>query len=240
MCCRIGRIAAAFAALAVTVSARDALALPGVDLGAGIIGGVGVEGLGKPSSSIYQTSSGALYDTSYPGFVGVSGGAGIMLDARVIKFLGLEVDFLRMADKGSGDIKAGGQNVSVTIGQPALHIPVLAKLALPSGLLRPFAVVGPEFVFPGKSDLSMSPSGVITGAGTSYAENYTMFAFGFGCELVIPAVDIRVPLTLRGAINPSTSSSIQDRVRIDAGPSVSFRSEWQYQAVATLGVAYYF
>ena len=73
-----------------------------------------------------------------------------MLDLRLIGLLGLEVDVLRTKDKGSGEITFNNVvKVNITLEQSAWHVPVLAKLVIPSPIVRPMFFIGPEFVFPG-------------------------------------------------------------------------------------------
>ena len=70
-----------------------------------------------------------------------------------------------------------------------------------------------------------------------------MWTFGLGMEikLPVPKADIRIPLTLRGSYNPGVEAKAIDR--LDGTPTASkatFKTEWQWNAAATLGVAYYF
>ena len=180
----------------------------------------------------------------YPGFGGFSGGGGIAVDVSWRGIVGLQIGLFGSNDVGSGSIN----DVDFDIGQTALHLPLLLKVAAPVETVRPFFVIGPEFVFPGDAEASTDfPGGVAVAAE---ADTYLALAFGFGFEFVLPVtgMDVRIPLTLRGAWNPSVEDDINSRASFDVernGTTVlingaTFKSEWEWQAAATLGVAFYF
>ncbi len=175
-----------------------------------------------------------------PGFGGVTGGGGLMLDARFFKLVGLEVDFIRSSDHGSGDVTFNGFTNHVTIGQGAWHIPILAKVAFDMPLVVPLLFIGPEIVLPSKtSSVSVDPT--TFGAGFAQTvDTYVMLAFGGGVEfkLPLPVVDVRIPLTIRGGWNPGVSSKFSDRTPVLA--PVTYKSDWQFSVNGTLGAAIYF
>lgn len=209
-----------------------------VKFGAGLGGVIGGNFLDKPSDK--SLGNGLTAGDVYPGFAGMTAGGGLMLDARFINLLGIELDVFRTSDKGSGDITQNGVKFHLTIGQSAWHLPVLAKVVIPSTLISPEFLIGPEFVFPGKASLTIDPGTTPT---TATASNYTMITFGAGLEikLPLPALDLRIPIQLRGSVNPGVSNKLVDRVTTDKAYNVtSIKSEWKYQAVATLGVELYF
>lgn len=78
------------------------------------------------------------------------------------------------------------------------------------------------------------------------SEAYIMVAFGLGVEfkLPIPAVDIRLPLTLRGAINPSVSDKREERANHTIEGStikrIEYKTSFKYQAAANLGASIHF
>ncbi len=216
--------------------------------GAGLGGVIGGNFLDKPSDKTLVATDGRQVGpyTFYPGFAGMTAGGGLMLDARFINLLGIEADVFRTSDKGSGDLSIGGYKLHITLGQSAWHVPVLAKLAVPAPIVSPVFFVGPEFVFPGSASLTVDNPGLPPMKAT--ASNYTMITFGAGLEikLPLPALDLRIPFQLRGSVNPGTSGKLRDRVNATARPPTygaqvnSIKSEWKFQAVATLGAELYF
>lgn len=177
----------------------------------------------------------------YPGFGGFGGGGGIAVDVSWQGIIGLQLGLFGSVDKGSGSIN----NVDFNIGQTAMHMPILLKVAAPVPTVRPFAVFGPEFVFPGEATADTdAPGGVKVDA---QAGTYLALAFGFGFEFVLPVpdMDVRIPLSFRGAWNPAVEDDINDRATFEVENgnllrSAVFKSEWEWQAVVTLGVAFYF
>lgn len=215
-------------------------------LGVGLGGVIGGNFLDKPSDKTLPLPNGQRGETSfYPGFAGMTIGGGLMIDARFIKLLGVEADVFRTSDKGSGDLSINNYKFHITLGQSAWHVPILAKLVVPAPIVAPEFFVGPEFVFPGKGSLTIDKPGLPPIGAT--ADNYTMITFGAGLEikLPLPVVDLRIPFQLRGGYNPGVSSKLEDRtdttVSSSGGVQVkSIKSEWKFQAVATLGAELYF
>jgi hypothetical protein len=216
------------------------------NIGVGVIGAFGGNFLGKPSDLSGQD---AVIAGAYPGFGGTTSGYGLMADLRLLGFLGLELDAIKMSNHAHGDVTwtVNGTTYpfTVEIGQDAWHVPILAKVVLPSPLIAPFAELGPEFVFVGTPTATATSGTPLFGLSAA-ASNYTMFTFGLGFELKlpIPSVDIRIPLTLRGSYNPSVSSHITDRQTLQTSGNVltgvQYNSQFQWQALGTLGAAIYF
>ncbi len=223
-----------------------------ITFGATAFGIVGGNFLTQPSDSAVS-ANGSTVDAPYPGFGGVGGGFGFGLDARYREFLGLEIDLILSSDRGKATLENPPvvASTEVTIGQQAWHLPILARVALPLPIVEPFILAGPEFVFPGESEAS--PANFGTGKLTAHADTYTMITLGVGAEfkLPIPELDVRMPLTLRGSVNPGLGSDIGDRATYQFGKaaapdgqiyskaieSIDFNSQWKYQAAATLGVS---
>jgi hypothetical protein len=222
-----------------------------VMFGVGALGALGGNFLDKPDDTHPKYQGVSIGLETYPGFGGMSGGGGLMLEGRFIGLLGLEVDVLRSSDHGHGDLTINGTKFTMTIGQSATHVPVLAKLVAPLPVVRPMVFVGPEFVFPSSAEGKVDPVVVGFPQITAKADSYTMVSFGLGMEFVlpVPSIDLRIPFTLRGGYNPSAGDTLDDRathtitpaganvVRID---KIEYKSEWRYQTYATLGVAAYF
>lgn len=234
-------VAAATLAWAPSARASDGVFTVGV----GVMGGGGVVGLGKPGDTSVGPNT---VDTSYPGFFGGSYGGGIMVDARAIRIIGLEVDFLRTSDFGNGDYNLAGNPFVIKIGQSAWQMPVLLKAVLPFGVFRPFIGFGPTFVFPGDATATVTSSGSATlqTKVEATASSYTLLTGVLGGEvhLPIPAVDLRIPISLRYGYNTGTSDKITDRrdatTSGNAITGVKYKSEWQHHGSANVGVAIYF
>jgi hypothetical protein len=206
-----------------------------VDFGVGLIGQAGGNFIGKPDRSAGQA------DVN-PGFGGVTIGGGLMLEARLIPLLGIEVDVLRTSDKGKGSVSFNGNKSDVTIGQGAWHVPVLAKLVIPSPLIAPTFVLGPEFVFPSDPHTDVSPS-INSAVFSNFNEKYVMITGGVGLEvkLPLPVIDLRIPVGLRVSYNPSAPSSYTDTTKFATnGAAISYSSEWKFAVSLTAGAALYF
>jgi hypothetical protein len=219
------------------------------EVGVGVYGAGGVVGLSKPTDKTVTIGGVQGIDSTYPGFFGGTGGVGLMLDARAFQAIGVEVDlYYGMAERGKGDLSVGGiQSYTIKVGQSALHVPILLKGTLPVGSVRPFLAIGPELVFPGKSEAVVTPTP--PAGGTTFAADaasYVLFTAALGAEirLPIPKLDIRIPFSLRASKNFATSDKIVDRrtaaLSGQAITSISYKSEWELQGLFTLGAAIYF
>jgi hypothetical protein len=208
-----------------------------MDIGLGLMGTVGGNFQNKPA----KTASDAPF-LENPGFGGLTAGGGLMVDGRILDgLLGLEVDVLRTSDKGTGTINEGGASLKLTIGQGAWHVPILAKLTIPSAVVAPMFFLGPEFVFPSKGQVSTDPPlppGINVAAS---ADNYVVITGGGGVEikLPLPILDLRIPIGLRFSYNPGLSSTFSDRTHL-VGTTLTYSSEWKYAVNVTAGAALYF
>lgn len=229
----VGRLVVGLGAFgAVALSAAPSYADKDWMVGGGLFGIVGGNFQEKPSRAGFDP------DVN-PGFGGVTGGFGLMVDARFFKLIGLEVDAIRSSDHGTGDVTFNGFTTHVTIGQAAWHIPILAKVAFDMPLVVPLVFIGPEIVAPSKSSVSTDPSLAAAGFAQT-VDTYVMLTFGGGIEikLPIPVIDLRIPVTIRGSWNPGVSSKFSDRTTSLA--PITYKSDWQFAVNGTLGAAIYF
>jgi hypothetical protein len=203
------------------------------NVGVGLMGIVGGNFQSKPERATFDPDIN-------PGFGGVTGGSGFVLDSRFFNLIGLEVDIIHSSDKGTGDVTFNGATSHVTIGQGAWHFPILAKVTFPSPLLTPMVFIGPEVIAPSKENVSVDPTFAMAGFGQTVS-TYVMLTFGGGIEikLPIPVIDLRIPITIRGSWNPSVSSKFADRTPTQFVPT-TYKSDWQYAVNGTLGAAIYF
>ncbi len=171
-------------------------------------------------------------------------GGGLMIDARFYGMIGLEIDFIQSTDEGTGTLTLNTVDHDITIGQSALHVPVLLKASLPAGLVTPSIFVGPEFVFVGDASASTVYELEYQRPLTFEARNsdYTALSFGIGFEFALPidAADIRIPLTMRGSYNGGISDKIVDRMEATNATTLRYESNPEFQALFTLGAAAYF
>lgn len=198
------------------------------------------------SDKLRTTPNGGKRLTLYPGFGGVGGGGGLTVSGMWRGIVGLELGFFYSLDQGSGDLTLGAAKIDFTLSQEAFHLPIVLKVAAPVKPVRPFVFFGPEFVFPGEPDAE-TDSGLIQLVEpiAATADNYLTLAFGLGFEFMLPVegADVRIPLVLRGAWNPSAGDTIDDRIDVDgcgADDICTFKTEWEWQTEVALGVAYYF
>lgn len=211
------------------------------------MGAFGGNFIDKPAEKNYPDPSGSgqrvPFSPAYPGFGGTTSGFGLALDARLIKLVGLEIDVIRMTNKGHADLDLNGRSYTVEIGHDAWHIPVLLKGVLPLPLFSPMVLVGAEFVRT-SSPTAEYTSGQIPISIAANTSNYTLFTAGLGFEikLPVPAVDIRIPFSLRGSFYPGASDKVEDWIKINqnSNPQFTYDTRWKYQALATLGAQIYF
>lgn len=222
-----------------------------LNAGLGPMAGVGGNFLGKPGDKTYTAPNGQSGTSqTYPGFSGTQFAFGAFIDIRLLKIVGIEVDFLRVSGKGSGDVSLTPTTNGVVqpsidgtleIKQTATHIPVLLKGVLPLPLVAPYVFVGPEFVF--VSDTTSSMSGALGNSITTngaYSDNYKYWTFGFGMEikLPVPDLDIRIPISVRGSVNPGVSDHLQDRWIVN-GNNIAINTQWQYAVSGNVGFGFY-
>jgi hypothetical protein len=201
-----------------------------VSFGVGALGVVGGQFLDEPPDS----------DVFYPGFAGLGAGGGLMLEARFVGFVGVEIDVLRTGDHGSGTATINNVDIDLTLGQGAWHVPVLAKLVLPSPVVAPYVIFGPQFVFPSEPTTEVRSAAPVP-AQRATADNYVMLTGGLGMEikLPLPTLDLRIPVSLRGSYNPGVGNSLAER-REGTQPVFTYRTEWKYAIALAAGVAAYF
>jgi hypothetical protein len=140
---------------------------------------------------------------------------GAQFEIRILGYIGVELDLLYADESGSSEISVTDLNTNVqqvftiNVGHSAFHMPLLLKAAIPSKTATPIFFLGPEFVIPSDdADFSIDGTNGTDTAYGAYTESYSMFAFGLGVEFNLPTagVDMRIPLTIRGAYNPGFGS----------------------------------
>ena len=244
-------------ALAITLLPSSAMAFEYFTVGVGGQFQAGGNFLDKPDDQRVPFNGTATeLKPKYPGFAGLTLGGGPYIDLRAIDYVGVEMGLLFTTDKGTADIdvEVNGQTTTYTveIKHSAIHIPLLLKGTLPGEIVSPNIFVGPEFVVPSGRSASVTPANnnydvlsddTATALGLEKPGGYTMVTFGLGLEfnLPIPVVDIRIPFSLRGSVNPGVSNKRTERSHVDVANSKTYYStEWKFQAVANLGASIHF
>lgn len=222
-----------------------------VTFGVGLLGVMSGNFLDKPSDTHLTLPNGAKASTeTYPGFGGVGGGAGLMLDVRYRDIVGLEIDVLRTKDRGHGTLTLNGRDFEIDIGQSAWHVPIYAKLVAPMPTVRPMVFAGVDLVFPSSASATVTNDDLLVTDVGAYNDSYTMLGGGIGVEICLPVegIDLRIPVTLRGALNTGVTDQLDDRVKTNveqvgngyALRRIDYDSSWKYEAQATLGVSAHF
>jgi hypothetical protein len=180
------------------------------------------------------------------GWGGFGGGGGLALEGRFFGFVGLEFDLIYRRDVARSTFTFGSSELPFQISQNAWHVPILLKFIMPKGAVRPNLFGGGEFILPGEPTITQ-PAGLETPLSASNAA-YKAWAFGLGFEVVprdLP-IDLRFPITLRGAYNTGVGPTSGDRATyvIDEGSgvfeSIDYTAVWQWHASVTLGVSFFF
>lgn len=209
--------------------------------------GVSIFGLGN-GSFLTEPSAADKGGLIYPGFGGAGGGGGLDFSAAWRGILGLDVGFYISSDRGEGSVN----ELNFTVGQTAMHIPIRLRVQLPTASgVRPYLFGGPDITVPlGDAELSsVDPAlqaAIDAGNAPKFgakASTYVAWAVGLGFDFLIPVdgQDFRIPLTLRANLNPGVGPKAEDRLEKPfSQENYVFNTEWEVQAVATLGFAWYF
>ncbi len=222
-------------------------------------------------------------DDRYPGFLGTDATAGLMVDVRLWRVLGVEMDLFYQDDHGTGtlvvrdcgslcllpavELPIRETTYTLTIGQRALHLPVLLKLAIPRQwsdarrkpddretkprddrrqLVRSSVTFafGPEWVFPESAELKVE-GGPLDEPAAAKADDYMMWTAALGWERRLSRrTDLRLLFSLRGSYNPGPKDWIAHRASYDVQRgeliALSYFSEWRYQVAGTAGLGWFF
>jgi len=141
----------------------------------------------------------------------------------------------------------------VEMSQNAWHIPLLLKAVVPGEYVQPMLMLGPEFVLPDTPTFNVIGNNATATQYSAFDDGgYTMFTLGLGFELKLPFrtddVSIRIPISVRGSVNPGVEDARSDRENTELVPGVtpteastiSYKAEWQYQVAANFGASIHF
>jgi len=194
------------------------------------------------------------------GFAGSAGGFGwgaaLYYEARIVQYLGLELDLGYDHSKLQRDLKYNingvGFDVNESVTASGLRWGLLAKGIVPVEFGRVWLGLGPEFVsgssVDGKVDVTAGDPtpqqrSDLEDSISTTGKHSTMLtmAFGLAFELVS---DLEIPLELRAAKNLSQESDWKDRVEtkdVLADPpkyDVTVQSSWDFRLVLGLGYCF--
>lgn len=205
-----------------------------VGVGLAAIGEVSWQGSSREGALTLPRSGEAV---EIPTLAGVSPGFGLLLEARFFDAVGLELAPYYALTRMSGEASRDGQSFTLTVSQPALHVPVLFKAVVPSAArLVPFLVAGGEYVVPTLADVAVKPASSLGVIAESRPELWFTGGGGVEWKPGLRAIDLCIPLSLRGALR------LVDREPVTVLPSdaVVLDSSASYQLLLSAGAVVFF
>jgi hypothetical protein len=180
---------------------------------------------------------------------GVGFGGGVYVEGRVLTFLGAEVGLTYDSSVLQRDVTISGGPTKVTekVTTSSWRVPLLVKGILPVPFGRLSLGLGPEFVFAGSSDPSLSvTSGPATGTTSSLLQantsNSTMLTGDLGLTLELP-FSLELPVDLRASKNLSQESDWTKRVDLPTSVTspytVNAQNSWDFRLSVGLGYRFY-
>jgi len=193
------------------------------NIGAGLLGlgGAGFVAAPPPGDAVVGSLSGPVF------------GGGVFVEARILEIVGLEADALYTRESVGGGVRFAGSEGTVTLAQPSLRFPILAKGVLPLGTLAPFVALGPEFSVQGLSDVGSAPEGRLRGVASSASTVWLTAALGIEWRPGVGKTELRIPIALRLSTNPGGIEG--DRVTALPSGALVWDSTLQHRAALTAG-----
>jgi hypothetical protein len=246
-----------FALAAATLAAAVLLALPAparagwgvIDLELGAKGIAGANLWTDPSDlPAYLLGQDWAFDKARAGW---SAGAGIYAQLRVLKFLGLEVDFL--VEEGQlKETPLDGHTWTLTAWDLHMRIPILLQGILPLPGVRIGVGLGPEFVIPLKTEARQANR-------VPYPDDYanydfriqekvsTLLAMGINITPVI-AKHYTIPIDIRASYNLTQPKGYEGRVAVHTrtsgvkdlskGFTLRLQDTWDFRLLLGFGYAF--
>ncbi len=223
------------------------------DVGTALIGFAVGSFIDEPGESKKIAQLGSIQArVPYAGFAGVGGGSGLTIDALWKGVIGFQLGLWHANEAASGNLDirgvtgANGTRYELTFNKKAWHLPVVVKLSAPTQTVRPFLLVGGDFIFPSSTEIE-------TEFGNARMDDraYSTLHFGVGMDfkLNLEDIDIRIPLSFRGNYNLNLGESVGDRIKFSGCTNTlgniqcseqTYRTDWQYQAFVSLGLAIHY
>ena len=197
---------------------------------------------------------GARARVPYSGFAGVGGGGGLTIEALWKGVIGIEVGLWNASESAEGKLDiidysvpgGAGNRYELTFNKSSWHLPVSVKLAAPTKTVKPYLLVGGDFIFPSSAEVETEFGGTMAD-DRSYQALHFGFGFDFGIKL--ETVELKIPFTLRGNYNLGLGDGVGERIKFNGcnqtGAAIqcsgyTYRTDWQYQALITLGLGIIF
>lgn len=233
-------LSVAFASIAVAHDAAAQSAAPAaektVEFSAGgkfLVGG-----------GLWTTPTNRPFDRDAPAFAGNAGGAGfgggLYGEARILKYLGLELDFLYDASAMQRDYTLNQVNKwTEKVSMKTLRLPLLLKGILPVPFGRIWLGVGPEFVIPAGAEGDIELKSGVSPGNYLHAEQpgNTLLTFGPGFVFDLPS-ELELTVDLRFSHNGGQPESWPDRVNADLlawKATVQAQTTWDFRLALGLG-----
>jgi hypothetical protein len=205
-----------------------------VGVGLAAVGDVSWQGSSREGALTLPRSGESL---EIPTLAGVSPGFGLTLEARFFEAFGVELAPYYALTRMSGEATRDGHSFTLSVSQPALHVPVLFKAVVPShARLVPFLVAGGEYVLPTLADVEVKPAASLGVVAESRPELWFTGGGGVEWNAGLRALDLRIPLSLRGALR------LVDREPVTVLPSdaIVLDSSASYQLLLSVGAVVHF
>lgn len=179
---------------------------------------------------------------------GWNAGAGLYAQLRVLKFLGLEVDLL-VQQTQLGETPLDGSTWRLTAKSLNLHLPILIQGILPLPGVRLGLGIGPEFVFPLRTQALQSNTPAEFAGVPFKVDSKIATLLTIGLNITPTIGPVSIPIDLRASYNASQPKDFEGRVTVNSddngdrkvlpnGFTVHHQDTWDFRLL--LGVGYSF
>ena len=187
-----------------------------LDIFSGSVGGLFVAGANvwtRPESDMAVNLEDAPFGDTAGGY-GIGGG--LMLEARFIKFIGLELDLIIEHNDQWFNLEINGGMAEATFHLKYLNvrIPILVKAVIPFGIVRFSIGLGPEFVISrnDKTSIDQKRGAIIVDMSSRPQEDVALCA---GMGFAFKVWKLSIPLNLRFSYNFGQPKAVSKRIRPD-------------------------
>ncbi len=173
--------------------------------------------------------------------VGWGAGGGVYVQARFIKYIGLDIEVLIGHDRIIEDDTIYGAHVKFIPKMNSVKIPLLIKGVLPLLGVRLSLGTGPIFEIPFSSSFEVKSDYVRILSKTGIkTKTSVLWGMQFGINIRIYK-NLRFPIDFRAAYNLSQPKKYRDRVKLETNGSVinslkiTYQNTWEFSALGGLG-----
>ncbi len=178
---------------------------------------------------------------------GWSGGAGLYAQLRLLKALGLEIDFL--FEQGQiRETPLSGSSWKLTAKSVEMHIPILVQGILPLPGIRIGLGIGPEFVVPIQSSAEQSGQPLDYRGYKFKVDTVSATYLTIGLNLTPTIGHLSIPIDLRASYNLTQSKNYENRVTVNKnaaglqdikeGFTIHYQDTWDFQLLIGLGYSF--